>query len=374
METLSGAQYTYDAMQQRVQKTGGSNPGEFVYFAGHPVALYNPASGAWTDLIWAGDKLIAEAGSNPQNLSYRLLDPQGSPVVTTDASGNVTGTVVYAPYGPLLATSVSDPYLYAGLYQDAEYGGYHAWYRSESAEQIRWLTPDPYNGSYDPMNPQSLNRYAYLNGNPLDATDPSGLAGGVTSWGGACSLLHDFGKLATTSIDGDHFNLCNPLPFAATYGAVYAGYGLYHVFSGTSWSLTANTAGNIANNVVPWIDAALTVACSFDTFSASTCGVSGWTSIVFSGKNAWVGNGINDLSAVVGAYLCTAGGPTSPGCIGYAIYAVANAIFSWFYDLFGPPQFNGSLLPRPSDLGGLGTSPIGIPNQNLSPKQLLGQP
>ena len=82
---------------------------------------------------------------------------------------------------------------------------------------------------------------------------------------------------------------------------------------------------------------------------------------------------INDASALIGAYLCTAGGgPTSPGCIGYTIYSVANAIFSWVWDLTHP-QFTGSLLPRPSDLGGLGTSPIGIPNQNLSPKQLLGQ-
>ncbi len=39
----------------------------------------------------------------------------------------------------------------------------------------------------------------------------------------------------------------------------------------------------------------------------------------------------------------------------------------------GPGQFAGSLLPRPTDLGGLGTAPIGIPNQNLSIKGILGQ-
>ena len=42
--SASGAPYTYDAMQQRVEKTG-SNPGEFVYFAGHPVTP-NPANAA----------------------------------------------------------------------------------------------------------------------------------------------------------------------------------------------------------------------------------------------------------------------------------------------------------------------------------------
>lgn len=39
----------------------------------------------------------------------------------------------------------------------------------------------------------------------------------------------------------------------------------------------------------------------------------------------------------------------------------------------GLAQFAGSLLPRPIDLGGLETAPIGIPNQNLSIKGILGQ-
>ncbi len=60
------------------------------------------------------------------------------------------------------------------------------------------------------------------------------------------------------------------------------------------------------------------------------------------------------------------------GCIGYADYVIASDLFSFFWDLFDPPQFHGSLLPRPSELGGLGTSPIGMPNQNLSVQQLLG--
>ncbi|MGC9293500.1 MAG: hypothetical protein ACP5EP_12410, partial [Acidobacteriaceae bacterium] len=58
LTAAGGAQYTYDALQQRVQKTGGSNPEEIIYFNGRPVALYNPASGAWTDLIWAGNNLL----------------------------------------------------------------------------------------------------------------------------------------------------------------------------------------------------------------------------------------------------------------------------------------------------------------------------
>jgi hypothetical protein len=39
----------------------------------------------------------------------------------------------------------------------------------------RWLSPDPYDGSYDGSNPQSFNRYTYVMNNPLAAVDPSGL-------------------------------------------------------------------------------------------------------------------------------------------------------------------------------------------------------
>jgi hypothetical protein len=37
------------------------------------------------------------------------------------------------------------------------------------------MSPDPYGGSYDSGNPQSMNRYAYVLNNPLASLDPLGL-------------------------------------------------------------------------------------------------------------------------------------------------------------------------------------------------------
>jgi RHS repeat-associated protein len=59
--------------------------------------------------------------------------------------------------------------------RDAENSSDSALYRQYASTQGRWLAPDPYNGSYDLRDPQSLNRYAYVANRPLAATDPLGL-------------------------------------------------------------------------------------------------------------------------------------------------------------------------------------------------------
>jgi RHS repeat-associated protein len=182
----SGATYTYDALDQRVAKTGGSNPTETIYFNGQAIALHNPSSGAWTDLIYAGSSMIAEvAGTQTALPMYRHVDHLGSLVVQTNNSGAVTGSNVFLPFGDLVSSTTSDVFQYTGLPQDTENSSFHATFRSLSTTQGRWLRPDPYNGSYDLTNPQSFNRYVYAMNNPLARPDPSGLDGdcGITCWG-----------------------------------------------------------------------------------------------------------------------------------------------------------------------------------------------
>jgi RHS repeat-associated protein len=66
--------------------------------------------------------------------------------------------------------------------------------RYYSSTVARFLTPDPYQASGGPADPQSWNRYAYVQNDPINFTDPTGLlikphwvdwgGGGGWNWGG----------------------------------------------------------------------------------------------------------------------------------------------------------------------------------------------
>jgi RHS repeat-associated protein len=74
-----------------------------------------------------------------------------------------------------ISGSDQDNKQYAGQQYDIESDSQHAQFRQYSSTQGRWMSPDPYDASYDPDNPQSFNRYSYVLDNPLMGKDASGL-------------------------------------------------------------------------------------------------------------------------------------------------------------------------------------------------------
>lgn len=118
--------------------------------------------------------LVATDDSN--GLHFNLNDWTGSLRVQTNYAGVVEQTCSNLPYGDgETCTQAPSETLYGGLDRDLESGLDHAMFRQYSSTFGRWTTPDPYAGSYNLYNPQSLNRYAYVNGGPLGAVDPLGL-------------------------------------------------------------------------------------------------------------------------------------------------------------------------------------------------------
>ena len=51
----------------------------------------------------------------------------------------------------------------------------HTLWRQFDSLSARWTTPDPYSGSMELASPQSFNRYSYVNNDPVNHVDPTGL-------------------------------------------------------------------------------------------------------------------------------------------------------------------------------------------------------
>jgi RHS repeat-associated protein len=103
-------------------------------------------------------------------------DGLGSVRAITDSSGNVVETFQSDEFGVPLMTQGSspEPMRFTGQQRDAESGFYDLRARYYSPGLGRFLSRDPLFGSS--ANPLSLNRFSYAQDNPLNQTDPSGLA------------------------------------------------------------------------------------------------------------------------------------------------------------------------------------------------------
>jgi len=123
---------------------------------------------------------------------YVSVDHLGSTRLVTDSAGNVTQRYDYLPFGeeipaalggrtttmgyeanPAGAPDGFNP-KFTGQVRDVESGLDYFNARYYSPEQGRFVSVDPGNAGSDPSDPQTWNGYAYVGGNPLALTDPSG--------------------------------------------------------------------------------------------------------------------------------------------------------------------------------------------------------
>ncbi|HEY2976316.1 MAG TPA: RHS repeat-associated core domain-containing protein, partial [Pyrinomonadaceae bacterium] len=95
----------------------------------------------------------------------------------TDMFGAVVSTIELDPWGADTNRSSNgafQPKKFTSYERDAN-GTDEAMFRRYNRWQSRFDQPDPYDGSYDLGDPQSFNRYAYVQGDPVNFVDPSGL-------------------------------------------------------------------------------------------------------------------------------------------------------------------------------------------------------
>lgn len=197
-KAAGGAQvgsYIYDSLNRRVHSLAMGGTFEYAFDQnGKRVSTWTASSGALSEALiyWDGKPIAFRSGGSTH---FQHQDWLGTERAGTSASGAVESTVASLPFGDGYATTGIDWdwYHFAGLDHDGESGTEHATFRQMSSTQGRWMSPDPYQGSYDAANPQSLNRYSYVLNNPLSLRDPSGLfceyytddggdSGNIESW------------------------------------------------------------------------------------------------------------------------------------------------------------------------------------------------
>lgn len=170
------AEYIYDYQGNRIEKKVYNNGTlqETVYSPNDGYQTTKLASnGATLNTTYYQVNDVNVAQKNPDgSKDYILTDNLGSTTDLTNQSGAVVETTSYYPYGQIRSGGTQSKFLFTGQENDDETGldYYNSRYYDSSIQ--RFIQPDSVIA--DVYDPQSLNRYSYVENNPLRYTDPSG--------------------------------------------------------------------------------------------------------------------------------------------------------------------------------------------------------
>jgi RHS repeat-associated protein len=184
--------FQYDANNRQKQSSNLDDTGAVVsvYDAGgQRVGIQ--AGGTLTSVIVydMNSRLIAEYNTTTANggTQYIFNDQQGSPRAITSTTGVIVARHDYVAFGEELGTvgmrTAGQGYggldasrkKYASMEKDEATGMSHTLWRKYDSFSARWTTPDPYGGSMQLASPQSFNRYTYVNNDPVNHVDLTGL-------------------------------------------------------------------------------------------------------------------------------------------------------------------------------------------------------
>ncbi|MGH3522590.1 MAG: RHS repeat-associated core domain-containing protein, partial [Mycobacterium sp.] len=175
--------YTYDGSGLRASKTVAGTTTAFSWetLAGAAILL---TDGSTDYLYGPGGLPIEQTGST--GTCYYVLDQNASTVALTNSSGAVTGTYSYTTYGQAThAGTASTPLQYGAGYADPETGLIYLQNRYYDPTTAQFLTIDPALAT-------TRQPYIYVDDNPLNGIDPTGLCWSGFGW--ACSAAHFVAK------------------------------------------------------------------------------------------------------------------------------------------------------------------------------------
>jgi RHS repeat-associated protein len=187
----STATYVYDALNHRVRTQDGSGTNEYLYDpSGKRISTWVASNNYGNEgrIYWGNQQLGLRSSDGTTYFDHQ--DWTGTERARTNCFGTTSALYASFVYGDdSYAFDIQnansgynqDNAFYAGLDYDAGSGTDHAMFRQYTPLEGRWMSPDPYSGSYNTSNPQSFNRYSYVTNNPAALTDPTGLDGGLCS-------------------------------------------------------------------------------------------------------------------------------------------------------------------------------------------------
>ncbi len=170
--------YSYDPENNRVGQTNSSGTTQYVI---NPQAYLSQVlqitKGTDTSYLVYGLGLLGVEDSTGNYQAYHY-DRRGSTVAITNIAGETTDTFTFGPYAELVGRTgeTVTPFLYngrEGVMTDS-IGLYYMRARYYNSEIKRFVNQDVLLGTIS--NSPSLNRYAYVNGQPVSMIDPWGLS------------------------------------------------------------------------------------------------------------------------------------------------------------------------------------------------------
>ena len=170
-------EYTYNVEDVRIRNLCNNTETKFVYNTNARLSqlLVKETAGVVTKYVYGLGLIGEETGSDFKIHHY---DYRGSTVALTNMLGDVTDTFTYDTYGKLTSrTGITDTlFMYNGRdgVVTEDNGLIYMRARYYSPELRRFINADIIHGNIS--DPTSLNRYSYVNGNPVSFVDPFGLA------------------------------------------------------------------------------------------------------------------------------------------------------------------------------------------------------
>ena len=162
---VAGETYVYDGDGNRISKTVSGATTLYI----NKYYEKNTSTGIETTSYYLGDKLIATRAGD--TLTYIHQDSLGSTSTVSSSTGALVSSIRYYPFGGTRSGSVDTDKKFTGQRLDGT-GLYYYNARYYDPAIGRFVSPDSVGQKLSA--PQTLNRYSYVQNNPLKYTDPTG--------------------------------------------------------------------------------------------------------------------------------------------------------------------------------------------------------